>query len=683
MLLRSITAAVLCLTLLVACGDTTPSASVVSVAIPGGDLVLVVGQSVVLSTQVTVTGGASPSLAWTTSDHEVATVSTGGRVDAKAAGTATITAASTFDDTKRASILVTVSGSTPRVLGVTIDQGDRTIVLGQAFTFTATVTVEGGANTSVVWSTSDAAVASVDIATGEVTAEAPGSATITATSTFDETKSGSVTVTVEEDHVPPDVDLPDGPFARSERRPDAGYARLTQARVRLESGRQYHFSITFLDGFRSGPHDHVPNLEASIGYNGVTLEVEGTNKRYVDGPGYTILQADVEVPASGLYTLRLPIWHHAVVTFRDVSLRDDSGHELIKNGDFEQGLAYWTSDAYDRTTWLPNLAAAREPPPPFPSPTEDRSQPFRCTTTVPEALAFTPTELDGQTVEYGRFDGAVESLRLIEGHRLTLLVPAVPAFDDAEVREIACRLSEAWTSYEAMTATTPVLIERQVGTAQGTAVIRRPTIAAVQSTCGGACGFMGATGIELGPSVWARTLENYRLGRESSAVPEYEMGRNFWRFGHILQSPILEESPYHLAVAFANVLGHLAGVASGNPQTPGNENVDWLETHRDAFYWYRHYPDFEVLALGGILAQKVQGGLWLHLHDAFGSGFLPAFFGAVAEQPEAADLTDALTNYVVAASIAAGTDLSDWFEVSLDFPHLPNAAQRIASALAR
>ncbi len=205
MLRRSFAATIFLLTLLVACGDTAPSAAVVNVTIPGGNRELTVGQSVLLSAEVTVTGGASTAVTWTSSSHGVASVSSTGRVEAKEAGTGTITARSAFDSTKSASIQVTVSEPAPRVVGVAIDQGDRTMVMGDTFTFTATVSAEGGASTGVLWGTSDAAVATVDTVTGTVTAEALGSATISATSTFDSAKSDFVTVTVAESLSDPSV----------------------------------------------------------------------------------------------------------------------------------------------------------------------------------------------------------------------------------------------------------------------------------------------------------------------------------------------------------------------------------------------------------------------------------------------------------------------------------------------
>ena len=90
-------AAIFLLTLLVACGDTAPSARVVNVTIPGGDQGLTVGQS---------------------SDTAVASVDTvTGTVTAEplgsALGSATISATSTFDSAKSDAVTVTVEDALP------------------------------------------------------------------------------------------------------------------------------------------------------------------------------------------------------------------------------------------------------------------------------------------------------------------------------------------------------------------------------------------------------------------------------------------------------------------------------------------------------------------------------------------------------------------------------------------
>jgi hypothetical protein len=99
------------------------------------------------------------------------------------------------------SLLVAVLLSTgcpvvaPSVTGVSIDQSDSSLVVGDTLQLSVTVVATGGASQAVTWASSDGSVASVS-AGGLVTALAVGSSTITATSDFDGSKSDSITVTV-------------------------------------------------------------------------------------------------------------------------------------------------------------------------------------------------------------------------------------------------------------------------------------------------------------------------------------------------------------------------------------------------------------------------------------------------------------------------------------------------------
>jgi subtilisin-like proprotein convertase family protein len=88
------------------------------------------------------------------------------------------------------------SSPTASITSVTIDQGAFSLVVGDSAALTATVVAVGSASQAVTWSISPAGVATVDAATGEVTAVAPGDAVITATSTFDATKSDTVELNV-------------------------------------------------------------------------------------------------------------------------------------------------------------------------------------------------------------------------------------------------------------------------------------------------------------------------------------------------------------------------------------------------------------------------------------------------------------------------------------------------------
>jgi uncharacterized protein YjdB len=168
--------------------------AVVSVSIDQADPTLSIGETATLTATVVAAGGAAQTVDWSSSNEAVATVDEDGVVTGVAAGTAAITATSTFDGTKSDSVTVTVAPD-PAVTSVSIDQVDPAVTIGGTTALTATVVAVGGAPETVDWSSSNEAVATVD-EDGVVTGVAAGTATITATSTFDAGQSATVDVVV-------------------------------------------------------------------------------------------------------------------------------------------------------------------------------------------------------------------------------------------------------------------------------------------------------------------------------------------------------------------------------------------------------------------------------------------------------------------------------------------------------
>ena len=121
------------------------------------------------------------TVVWSSSDLAVATVGEDGTVTARAEGTATITA---HAGGKTATCAVTVNKITEKpepvaVESVTLNATTLTLEPGKTMTLTATVLPESTDDRTVMWSSSDTAVATVG-EDGTVTAVKAGEATITA-----------------------------------------------------------------------------------------------------------------------------------------------------------------------------------------------------------------------------------------------------------------------------------------------------------------------------------------------------------------------------------------------------------------------------------------------------------------------------------------------------------------------
>lgn len=158
-------------------------------------ITLTKGKKATLKTTVTLKSGkTNKKVTYKSSKKSVATVTKKGVIKAKKVGTAKITVTSTQNKKKKATVTVKVVKG--KVTKVTFDQTAIRLDPAKTATIKATVKTSGKKpNKALVWSTSDAKVATVT-AKGVVTAVAPGVATITAKATDGTGKKATATVTV-------------------------------------------------------------------------------------------------------------------------------------------------------------------------------------------------------------------------------------------------------------------------------------------------------------------------------------------------------------------------------------------------------------------------------------------------------------------------------------------------------
>lgn len=143
------------------------------------------GEAVTLKATVAPSNASNKSVKWSTSNAKVATVSAG-KVTAKSAGTATITAAAADGSGKKAVCKITVKAKPVinpevKVSNITLSLADDTIYVGEKTKASVVVEPENATNKEVVYSVSDETVATIDAKTGAIEAKKEGTVKVTAT----------------------------------------------------------------------------------------------------------------------------------------------------------------------------------------------------------------------------------------------------------------------------------------------------------------------------------------------------------------------------------------------------------------------------------------------------------------------------------------------------------------------
>jgi hypothetical protein len=181
---------------LAGCGDDVTVPQTLEVTVTPASANVAVGASVTLTASVTGTN-PNKNITWASSDPTKATVDAAtGKVTGVAVGQTTVTATAAADAGVKGSALINVTTPDKGVQKVEISPPNAILKAGDFLQANANVTRNPGVSDAVTWSSSATSVATVDAATGKITAVANGTATITAKSTVDPTVSGSMALTV-------------------------------------------------------------------------------------------------------------------------------------------------------------------------------------------------------------------------------------------------------------------------------------------------------------------------------------------------------------------------------------------------------------------------------------------------------------------------------------------------------
>ena len=165
---------------------------ITSLTLNKSDLALNVGDEETLTVTGTPSNATNKTLLWTSSNKDVATVTSSGKITAAGKGTAVIKAEATDGSGKYVSCVVTVNNI--QILNVSLDKSSFDLSEGDTAAIKATIYPTNATNQTLKWTSSNSSVATVD-SKGNITAGATkGYAIITAAATDGSGKSAECVV---------------------------------------------------------------------------------------------------------------------------------------------------------------------------------------------------------------------------------------------------------------------------------------------------------------------------------------------------------------------------------------------------------------------------------------------------------------------------------------------------------
>lgn len=168
---------------------------VATITLSNTEATILEGETLQLSATVSPDNATNPSLTWTSSNAEVATVDESGVVTAVSAGESVITVKANDGSEVQATCQITVEKAIVLVNEIVLNVTEKTLNVGDSLQLTATVSPADASDPTFSWSTSDSLVAIVG-ADGLVTALTPGEVVITATANDASGISASCTLTI-------------------------------------------------------------------------------------------------------------------------------------------------------------------------------------------------------------------------------------------------------------------------------------------------------------------------------------------------------------------------------------------------------------------------------------------------------------------------------------------------------
>lgn len=251
------------------------------------------------------------------------------------------------------------------------------------------------------------------------------------------------------------------------------------------------------------------------------------------------------------------------------------------------------------------------------------------------------------------------------------------------MRQILAAADGAWNYYAAAVGKLPGIFINY----NGLGTIANTGVGGVD-LCGDGCTYIGATGMEISDRITGLLLAN--VPRQYDWVMFYETGRSFWLFHDQLEYKAPDNSSCEVT-GFAVFMGIHSLLQLGlptdygtnipnNPDPFKNEILSINSYAADPSLNFQNtfqtstfnspYGDCPVLWTGLVQQLSLKYG---------GETFIQALFKEVLKRPAATTTQDAVDNFVLAASAAAGKNLTYTFGTTWKWPISVPATQEASS----
>ncbi|MDX2035925.1 MAG: hypothetical protein SFX72_04685 [Isosphaeraceae bacterium] len=230
----------------------------------------------------------------------------------------------------------------------------------------------------------------------------------------------------------------------------------------------------------------------------------------------------------------------------------------------------------------------------------------------------------------------------------------------------------------------------------------RLVVAQVPETCGAGCGLLGANGIELAPDIFDGLYRSASRSEGYDHVVLYELGRNFWRYDRRIETNRLIRKTAEdrgSGDAFVNGFPIFMELAIAKHLRMKVVNIDRLQSAQD--WWLRRYIDDSRQTVANTLLDFQASVVDTPVGNRIGSmdffaammmrvasenggwEFVARFWKEVEARPDFATVQDGLDNIAIAASLAAGRDLTPTFVRVLKWPVSESARAEVNATLAK